>query len=231
MASVKRIVCLANSYKIGGRCIAGREVLRNGTYGGWIRPVSARPTAEVTSSEYRYEDKTTPKVLDVIDVPLLEAAPHGHQTENYIIDPERRWVKVGEFPWDRLEQLRERPVSLWINSDSTDAGAFNCISRAEASTLEDSLVLIKKKKFSIEVSSTSWEGRKKRTYRGNFKYNGIYYSLSVTDPSARDAFKRKNEGEYQLDDVYLCISLTEPWVEDNNRCHKLVAAIIKHPPL
>lgn len=27
MAYVKRIVCLANSYKIGGSCIAGREVL------------------------------------------------------------------------------------------------------------------------------------------------------------------------------------------------------------
>ncbi len=231
MTIVKRIVCLANSFKIGGRCIAGREVLKKGNFGGWIRPVSARPTAEVKFSEYKYHNNTNPGVLDIIDVPLLKAAPHGHQTENHVINPEKYWKKVGELSWDKLEQLREQPRSLWINSDSTDAGAFNCISRAEASTLDGSLVLIKKKKFSVEVSSTSWEGRKKTTYRGNFRYNGIYYSLSVTDPVVRDAFKGKSEGEYQLKDVYLCISLTEPWDKDNNRCHKLIAAIIKDPPL
>ena len=34
MAYVKRIVCLANSFKPGGSCIAGREVIGNG-FGGW----------------------------------------------------------------------------------------------------------------------------------------------------------------------------------------------------
>ena len=231
MTKVKRIVCLANSVKIGGRCIAGREVLNNGHFGEWVRPVSARPTAEVTFLEYKYQNNTSPKVLDIIDVPLLEAAPHGHQTENHIINPERWWEKVDELPWNRLEQLQERPRSLWINSDSTDAGAFNCISRTEASSLNNSLVLIKKKKFGLEISSTSWQGRKKKAYRGNFKYKGIYYSLSVTDPVARNAFKEKPEGEYPMEDVYLCISLTEPWDKDNNRCHKLIAAIIGDPPL
>src|SRR4051812_11697548 len=114
MGYVKRIICLANSYKIGGRCIAGREVLENGKYGGWIRPISARASAEVNCKEYRYEDKTTPKALDIINVPLLKASPHGHQTENHIIDPEKWWVKVGELPWNQLEHLRDGPDSLWI---------------------------------------------------------------------------------------------------------------------
>jgi hypothetical protein len=38
---VKRIVCLANSRKMSGRCLAGRELI-NGLPGGWVRPVSAR---------------------------------------------------------------------------------------------------------------------------------------------------------------------------------------------
>jgi hypothetical protein len=230
MAYVKRIVCLANSFKTGGSCIAGREILGDGKYGGWIRPVSDRATAEVWASECKYVNNTTPRLLDIIDVPLSKAAPHNHQTENHVI-AKRQWTKVDQLPWDELEKLRERPASLWINSDRTSAGAFNCISQVEAATLHNSLALIRRQNFSIEVGSKTWEGRTTQTYRGNFKYNGTYYSLSLTDPVAIAVFASKEEGEYELHDVYLCISLTEPWEKDNNRCHKLVAAILSNPPL
>lgn len=230
MTYVKRIVCLANSFKTGGSCIAGRIVLGSGKYGGWLRPVSARPTQEVWTSECRYKNKEHPKLLDIIEVPLLKAVPHNHQTENHVIDATSRWVKTGELPFDELESLRERPESLWINSDSTETGTLNCISQSEAGTLRDSLVLIKKKNFTIEVGSKTWGGRTKKIYRGNFRYNGTDYSLNLTDPVATNAFTAKDEGEYLLNDVYLCISLTEPYVKDG-RCHKLVAAIISNPPL
>ena len=46
MQGVKRIVCLANSRKMHGRCVAGRE-WRDGLAGQWIRPVSNREQQEV----------------------------------------------------------------------------------------------------------------------------------------------------------------------------------------
>jgi hypothetical protein len=227
MPYVKKIVCLANSYKPpNGRCIAGREVLADG-YGGWIRPVSARPTAEVSFSEYRYEDNTSPKLLDIVDITLLRADPRHHQIENHIIDA-ARWVKTGELPWDTLEQLRDRPASLWINSSHTNAGHFDCISHAEAATVHDSLLLIRPDIFVVEVGRNHWTGRK--SYRGKFQYNGTHYNLSVTDPVVRDAFAAKEEADYPLNEVYLCVSLTEPY-EHDDRCHKLVAAIISKQPL
>ena len=70
MAVTKRIVCLANSRKLNGRCIAGREVSRGGA-GPWIRPVSEREHQEVSEYERQYQDGSDPRVLDVISVPLI----------------------------------------------------------------------------------------------------------------------------------------------------------------
>ena len=178
MAEVKRIVCLANSLKTGGSCIAGKEVRRRG-YGAWIRPVSERPTAEVSFAECRYENNSAPRLLDIVDVPLLNAAPQHHQTENHVIDASVRWVRSGELPWEQVAQLRDRPATLWINSQHTSAGHYDCISQDEAATLHDSLALIRPENFNVRVGTSYWTGRP--SYRGVFEYNGTHYNLSVTD--------------------------------------------------
>jgi hypothetical protein len=229
MGCTKRIVCLANSFKPpNGRCIAGIEILGKGKYGGWIRPVSARVSAELSFSEYKYRDSRSPRLLDIIDVPLLSTAPHNHQTENHIVDGKSWWEKVDDLDWSELEELRQNPPSIWINSDSTIPGVYDCMSPAEAATLQESLLLIKPKDFKVEVGKNSFNGRK--TYRGKFDYKGTHYNFILTDPDARAAYSANGVGDYPLKDVYLCVSLTEPYKEDG-RCHKLVAAIIKNPPL
>ena len=157
MTYVKRIVCLANSFKTGGTCVAGKEVNANG-FGPWIRPVSARPTNEVSISESRYEDGIAPKLLDIIDVHLMNSAPQHHQTENHVIDATQRWTKVGALPWSMLDQISDRPATLWINSDRTKTGVFNCISQAEAATQRDSLALIRPDNFIVEVGSSTKNG-------------------------------------------------------------------------
>lgn len=229
MSYTKRIICLANSYKPpNGRCFAGREVLENGEFGAWIRPVSSRKTAEVSYNEYKYEDTTTPKLLDIIDVPLLKATPHNHQTENHLLDPTQWWKKSGEFQWKALENIRERPASIWIKGNHTTQGVNDCISEAEAATLASSLMLIKSEKFTVEIGASTWSGVTKKTYRASFNYEDTHYNFSLTDPRARDVFSR--EGRYELKEVYLCLSLTEPFDKDH-RCHKLVAAILRNPLL
>lgn len=222
MAYTKRIVCLANSFKKGGSCVAGRELIGAG-FGRWIRPVGDRPTAEVRTSE-----SGNLKLLDIVDVPLLRAEPRHHQTENHVIDASQRWLKVGELPWAALAEMIDRPASLWINSDHTKGpGSYDCMSETEAFTLDTSLVLIKPEKFSIEVGPHYYTG--KRTWRADFDYKGTSYNVSLTDPIATG--KYTTDGSYLLDNVYACVSLTEPWEKDNNRCHKLVAAIFTNPPL
>jgi hypothetical protein len=228
MAYVKRIVCLANSYKApGGRCVAGKEVIENG-FGGWIRPVSDRATAELSVAEYSYENGESPKLLDIIEVPLLKPDPRQHQTENHVIDATRRWANRGKLPWHAMERLRDRPASLWVNSGRTNSGHFDCASRAEGAALHDSLLLIKPDHVNVEVGLNHWT--LKRTYRTSFNYSGTHHKLSLTDPVAIDAFSEKEEGVYPLIDVYLSVSLTLPYEQDD-RCHKLVAAVIGKPEL
>ena len=97
--NVKRIVCLANSRKLNGRCVAGKEILEDGNIGRWVRPVSARKSEEVSEYERQYEDGGEPRVLDVIDVPLLSARPKNYQQENWLLDPDRYWERVCHVSW------------------------------------------------------------------------------------------------------------------------------------
>jgi hypothetical protein len=229
MPYVKRIICLANSTKsYPDRCIAGREVLPDGTYGGWVRPVSEREDAAVRFSESRYDaGNRQPKLLDIMDVPLLRPDPRHHQSENHVIDSTQLWGKVGALPANSLPQLLDNPPTLWINSDRTSAGAFNCISQEEAITQHYSLALIRPENFVVKVSSKTWDGITKKTTRSSFSYNGVLYILQLTDPVVTDLYHSKEVGEYPLNGVTICVSLTEPWKKDRNRCHKLVAAVFQ----
>lgn len=221
MSYTKTIVCLANSFKSNGSCIAGKELVE-GAHGGWIRPVSNRTSAELSTSECAYEGGGSPKLLDIADIPLLRAEPRNHQLENHVINADRRWRRRGKFSWNDLDLLCDQPETVWINSDSTKTGRYNCMCPEEAATLDGSLLLIKQRKFTVTVERKFPYG--KLACRGKFNYNGVRYNFSLTDPIACVAFENRGEGEYNVENVYLCLSLTEPFKD--GRCHKLVAAVI-----
>jgi hypothetical protein len=220
---MKRIVCLACSHKLGGLCIAGREVLGQG-FGGWVRPISARDGSEVSFLEYRYEDFTSPQLLDLIDVPVLGPSRHGHQTENFLIDASRRWVKRGRAAFRRLADLQEMPESLWVSAETPAAGQHH-VSREAAAGFDRSLYLVQAGEVEIEVVR-GFYGEK--SFRAAFTYGGALYRWSVTDCTVRAKYDEQPLGSYALKDVgeiFLCLSLTEPFAVDR-RCHKLVAAVI-----
>jgi hypothetical protein len=196
MSYTKQIVCLANSYKHPkGRCIAGKET----PAGGWIRPVSPRPTHEVAVDEC-YADNTLPRLLDIIHVSLSEPVPHFHQAENHVIQAGHQWVKAGTLQFEDLAALCDDPPALWVNSQSTSLGHNDCISQEEAAKFTHSLLLLRPEGFSVEIGTNPWQGR--RTYRGDFRYKGAHYSLSVTDPRVREVYGN-SPGVHPLNDVYI----------------------------
>lgn len=93
----KKIVCLSNSRKKSGRCVAGKEITE-GQIGQWIRPVSARASREVPILDQRYEDGTDAQLLDMVDILFEKAIPNGHQSENHLIDTSYYWTNMRTFP-------------------------------------------------------------------------------------------------------------------------------------
>jgi hypothetical protein len=93
------------------------------------------------------------------------------------------------------------------------------MSPAEAARQQSSLLLIRPEDFAIQIGSRMRNGIAERIYGGNFGYNGIRYSMSVSDPVLLKGFILKQEDEYPYKDVYLYLSLTQPYRD--GRCHAI----------
>lgn len=223
--NVKRIVCLANSRKMSGRCIAGKELPANSPTGRWIRPVSSRESEEVSEYERQYRDGSDPRVLDIIDVPVLRANPKGFQRENWLLDPERYWERVSRVASDDLERFTDPVAPLWINGDSTYNGRNDRIQVEIADGLDNSLRLVRVNRLELVVSQPGLDfGNYRRRVQGRFQYNGADYWLRVTDPSYERQYLQQTDGNYPIGDAFLTISLGEPF---QGYAYKLIAAIIQ----
>ena len=223
MGITKRIVCLANSRKMQGRCVAGRE-LNAGVVGAWIRPVSDRPAEEVSEYERQYPDGSDPRVLDIIQVPLIEARPRDYQQENWLLDPQLYWVKRGTLGWDDLSSLQDRRGPLWINGNSSYNGRNDRIPLAQAIELRSSLKLIHVRNLGLRVFAPGEAfGNTKRRVQARSAFDGADYALWVTDPIVERHYLAQPDGEYAVGEAYLTISIGEPY---QDYCYKLVATVI-----
>ena len=222
----KTILCLANSQKPpSGRCIAGKEV--SGTdVGKWIRPVSARPSREVSETERRYENGRKAKPLDIISIAFARHEPQGHQVENHVLDEDYYWEKEGEASWAQVQAAAD-PIDpkFWSASESTYYGLHDKISPIVAGSHYTSLQLITLPRLAIEVrSEPGYEGRPARKrVRGRFQVGGLQYLLSVTDPVVEETYLARDLGEYSIDRVAMCVSLTEIW---NGYAFRVIASVI-----
>lgn len=221
------IVCLANSRKISGRCIAGKETKAN----KWVRPVSNRESEEISEEERRYENGQMPKLLDIISIPVKEHKPKLNQNENYLIDGDYYWVKIGDFKGS-LSDLLDFPVDLWGTEDlygtqsSSYQGKNDRISEDMCMKYNESLYFIKPQSLKIIVRVEGREfGNAKRKVRGEFNYNGISYILPVTDPIIESKYLSGNNGNFTLPikNIFLCVSVGLPY---NGFSYKFLASII-----
>ena len=219
---------LANSRKLHGRCIAGRELVADRP-AAWVRPVSSREHQEISEYERQYQDGSDPMLLDILDIPLLEPCPKDYQQENWLLDPEFYWGKVSRLSWEKLESFSEPRGSLWLNGFHTSNGTNDQIPLPQAATQTSSLKLIHVDEVRLRVfapSQTFGNSKRRAQARFHFSGNDYDYALWVTDPDIERYYLARGDGFYDLAKCYLTISLGEPFKE---HCYKLVAAAIKRP--
>jgi hypothetical protein len=225
---VKTIVCLANSRKIHGCSVAGKEIAGR-RIGSWIRPVSGRAAGELSEEDRRFENGQEPRPLDIIRIPMIEARPCGYQTENHLIDDSEYWTKEGEASWAELQRaLDSISGPLWDNSSSSYNGLHDRVDETLANNLGSSLRLVEVKDLKITVAIEGTEiGNAKRKVRGNFALNGAKYRLAVTDPVLERTYLEGTDGEFEIGPAVLCISFREPY---RGYAYKLIAGVILNEP-
>ena len=224
--AVRRIVCLANSYKFGGRCVAGVELMPSGGFGRWIRPVADRSRRAVSNSQQTCTDGTGSQLLDVLDIDFGRAVPKGHQSEDILINPGKSWKKVGRFSLtDLVPLLHCRRTPLWPYAESTRIGQNDKISAANLLCIESSLSLARPPKAMIRVFQSRYKKKGKLDVRVRFEWGGEQNDLKLTDLQESFNYQAQGIGKYNIDNPTMCISISEIFSRQN-AAFKLVAGLI-----
>lgn len=204
------IIILANSRKMGNRCIAGIDAQS----GEWMRPCFGTGKDGIPW-EIRRVDDGEPKLLDIISIPLANDGPHRNiQPENRILS-EGTWEKVGKTTVKQVLKYVQKYEPILHNADR----------RIHVSSLykihennRKSLCIIRTNVVFTTKASTI--GKKKVV--ASFEHCGAQYNIDVTDP-IEYAFPPYSTGEAKC---LLTISLGMPYERDNY-CYKFVAGVIE----
>ena len=215
----KYFICLANSYKHGGRCIAGIEVVPspNGPLAivrhddgrpKWIRPVSMAENGEIPN-----QLALDVKLLSLVKLTGVVPCPDKAHTEDV------HCSRMECCP-DKLE-VDDALLSQLV--DPVHQAVFYFRGKAIPATiinkLNYSLMLIRPKKASAYID----EEREKSKYRVKFSYFGSNYDFPITDPYFLEIFKKNPERYADLNGAYLTLSLG---LEFEGFHFKLVAAVL-----
>jgi ATP-dependent DNA helicase RecQ len=220
----RRIICLANSRKYSGWCVAGKE-FTDGLVGPWIRPVSDETTGELAQADITLPTGKMPGLLDIIGIRLRGNCPHTYQTENHLVTSER-WSWHGILTHAEVPQLCDEVDLLWVNGYHSRTGRNDRMPLELArGTLSSSLLFICPDELCISVEE---DLRGLPRVRARFNYRGDRYRLAVTDPVIAERYIQRNLGDYPVEGYrsFLTVSISEPF---EGFCYKLIAAVILHP--
>lgn len=217
------VICLANSSKRGGRCVAGLRM----DGGGWVRPVSTEPEGVLEAWHYTLAGGGEAALLDVLKMRLIGPQPEPHHPENWLMDF-GQWERTRRPALLQVQAVLQQSLATGpeLLGDGEERVAYASLQQKPTA---ESLTLVRPETLSWQVQEGSSAG--KRRTRAVFTLAGVTYNLPLTDPVWRKRLSGLPEGCHSWEDsqdLLLTISLSEPFDRDGF-CYKLVAAVITLP--
>lgn len=215
----KYFVCLANSYKRGGRCVAGIEVTPTAN-GQWMierrhdgSPRWIRPVANTQYGEIPNFNALNIRLLYIVKLTDVKVCSEGVHTENVHYSQ----LEVCQLVYPAEQAILNQFVDIVHQSVFGSRG--KAISADMVSGLNYSLMFIHAQNVSAYID----ENREKSKNRMRFFYFGAECDFPITDPAFLDEFRREPDHFANIPDVYLTLSLG---LEYEGWHHKLVAGVI-----
>ncbi len=211
-----KMVCLANSFREGGRCLAGIELNQMNepvfvnNRPRWLRPVCKTAHEEVPTALV-----SDIFLLDIVEFTPVEFHNFGHQTENLTFVNESL-NKAGTFSLQKLWMLTENEKHNSIFGNTGKAVSVDAL-RA----MNYSLKLLYTEKF--RVSEKDVKDKYYPKVRIAFDFHGVEYDFPVTDPVFLYEYQYNKELLLKKKHLYLTISLAAPF---ENYSYKLIAGVI-----
>jgi hypothetical protein len=222
--SLDRILCLANSYKHGNRCVAGISLDTK----QWVRLIGRQVPGCLTLRETSYPDGREAALLDVFEAELGYSCGSNCHPEDVLVS-DKPWRLLYRFDEPRYAMhfsdfISKRPSVLQGYSDTVSAERVIEVPR------ERSLEL-------IQPEDLWWwirEERGKRKNRAFFRVSHtsrVRYDLAVTDPIWLEKLRSLPLGIYphahffdgKSPKTFLTLSLSEPFEGFH---YKLVAGVV-----
>lgn len=211
---------MSNSYKNGGRCLAGIEIAD--TAAGitivkndiglpkWIRPVLSN--GDNGLPEQLVGSFT---MLDILSIDVTEAVPQGAHSENM------RFTSI-----KKIGRIGENSNNLNYLCDTKHALIFGNRGKAVPDEVFEngdySLMFIKPEApiITMQIDENGYE-----KYRFQFAYKGTQYDLPLTDVMYINALSTRSKscGKKNTGDIYLTLSLG---VNHYDWHYKLVAGVV-----
>lgn len=222
MSPLTSIICLANSWKHGDRCIAGI----NPKTGRWVRPVSSLEDGRIPRSMRLIQGKE-PKLLEIIGIPLAETGnDFGFESENLLV-LSGEWKKQGEITAKDVLKYCQRHHYI-LHNHKKYVGVTELTRKPFH--LRHTLQLVHVTEISIEKTPRE---------AGTNQYKATLVTIdgkclnriSITDP----LFVQKlDRGEQPNVPCLVTVSLSMPYRpanwEGDDPCWKLLAGVIELEP-
>ncbi|HPE69893.1 MAG TPA: hypothetical protein PLF96_11265 [Thermotogota bacterium] len=220
----KELILMARSKKYNAFCVGGIDVNSR----KWVRPVSGDSDVKgsIKEEHMRTVDGRVCQVLDRVRIPFIEKANHSFQTENWLVDPTKRWEWVEKVSLSSLmPRLKAFPRGPLFFNTGRLVSASQLKGIPERSRY--SLALVKPPELRIKTFTNSW-GKPK--CRGDFSFRETEYKdISITDMEFRK--KHPGVGEHILKNPVLVLSLGEEYPDNDpgfGNHYKLIASILEN---